>query len=79
MLSKKISKSGGITLPKQVRADIGMFAGNVVDIEVVEDSIVIKKHIQTCKLCGGIENVIEFKGIEVCRDCVDEMQEVLNG
>ncbi len=79
MLSKRISKTGGFTLPKAIRAEVGMFGGNVVDVEVVDGGIFIKKHTCTCKLCGAVENVIEYKGFEVCKSCIDEMQEVANG
>lgn len=79
MQSKRITKAGGLTLPKQIRAEIGVFAGSVVDVEIVDDSIVIKKHTATCKLCGELEDVISFKGMEVCKKCVEGMQEGLNG
>lgn len=79
MQSKKITKAGGITLPKQMRADIGVFAGNAVDVEIVDNSIVITKHTITCKLCGELEDVISYKGMDVCKKCVEGMQEVLNG
>ncbi len=78
MQSKKISKAGGFTLPKQVRADIGLFAGNVVDIEVVEGGIFIKKHSKTCKLCGGIETIVTYKNFDICKSCIDGIQEVAN-
>ncbi len=79
MRSKKITKAGGITIPKQFRSELGIFSGHVVDVEVVNDSIVLTKHISTCKLCGTNENVINYKELEVCKKCIENMQEVANG
>ena len=69
MFSKKINKNGSITLPKQVRSEVGIFAGNSVDIEMSDDGIRIRKHISTCRFCGSTENVKSAMGIDICPDC----------
>ncbi len=78
MYSKKVTKSGGFTIPKQIRAEVGVFGGNVVDIEVVKDGFFVRKHTKTCKLCGASGNILTHKGLEVCKVCVDEMKEAFN-
>ncbi len=69
MFSKKINKNGSITLPKQVRSEVGIFAGNSVDIEMSDDGIRIRKHVSNCHFCGNTENVKNVMGIDICPDC----------
>ena len=48
-LFKKISKTGGITIPAQVRYQMNIPKGAAVEIVQTEDnSLLIKKHIPTC-------------------------------
>ncbi len=77
MFSKKINKNGSITLPKQVRSEVGIFAGNSVDIEMSDDSIRIRKHINTCRFCGSTENVKSVMGIDICTDCAAKIHKAV--
>ncbi len=78
MQSKTVSKAGGVTIPKQVRAELGIFGGHTVDLEVKDGGVFIKKHTRTCKLCGATGNILTHKGLEVCKNCVEEMKEAFN-
>lgn len=75
MTSKKVTKSGAITLPKQMRTEAGIFAGNAVDIEMSDDGIKIKKHVPTCQFCGSTDGVKSVIGIEICPSCAFKIHE----
>lgn len=77
MTNKKISKNGSITLPKQLRTEAGIFAGNAVDIEMTNEGIKIKKHVPTCHFCGNTENVKNVIGIDICRDCAAKIHKAV--
>ncbi len=47
-LTKKISRSGAVTLPKTLRTEMGLPIGSAVDIETCGKQIVIKKHTPLC-------------------------------
>ncbi len=70
---KKMTKAGGITIPKDVRSIIGLHPQSIVDIEIKGDILEIKKHVPICKFCASIENVINFNGMEICKNCSDEI------
>lgn len=72
--SKKICKSGAITLPKSVRASAGLFPGNAVDIETAADGMVtIKPFAPCCRFCGSPERVIVVDNIKICMPCVKKV------
>lgn len=73
MISKKITKSGGITIPKTVRADVGIHPGTAVDVRTEGNSLVITPHVPTCRFCGCVEAVETVLGIEICCECAEEI------
>lgn len=69
---KKLTRANGITIPKDLREEIGFDAGMALDIESdpTNNQLVIKKHVPVCKFCKTIENVHTIMGnIEVCHEC----------
>ena len=68
--SKRICKNGSITLPKQIRGEVGLFPGNAVDIETNADgSVTIKPAAPCCHFCGSVENVIVADNCYLQRLC----------
>lgn len=72
MQYKKVNKSGGITIPQQLRHQLGISAGMPVSIEVTEDGLHISKYVPTCMLCGSPDDVTTVHGYEICRKCAEE-------
>lgn len=75
---KKLSKARSVTVPKDMAANLGMFAGTAVDLVEQENGILLRKHIPTCVLCGSVESVDTVKGKEICAKCACEMREEIN-
>ena len=72
--SKRICKNGSITLPKQIRGEVGLFPGNAVDIETNADgSVTIKPAAPCCHFCGSVENVIVADNVVICNDCAKKL------
>lgn len=75
---KKLSKARGVTVPKDLAANIGLFAGSAVDLVETTEGILLRKHIPTCVFCGSVESVDMVKGKEICAKCACEMREKIN-
>lgn len=75
MKCKKITKAGGITLPKEIRAELGLPAGAPVDLRVEEHSLRISKHVPVCFNCGETAGVLEVMGVEICEGCARKLME----
>lgn len=82
-MHKKVTSKGGLTIPKEARAELGVFPGQAVDLEIEDGVLKIQKHTKTCRFCGYPENVMTVMGIDVCEQCgrglVDSIEEVLEG
>ena len=76
MRQKKVTKSGGITLPRGIRQETGILPGVPVDIRTDEEGIHISKHVPTCFHCGTVDDVQTVCGVEICRSCAGKIAEV---
>lgn len=74
MLSKKVTKAGGITIPQQLRHTMGISAGTALDITETDEGFLVTKHSPTCRFCGSQENVIDVNRIEVCENCSNDIR-----
>lgn len=77
-LVKRLTKTGAITLTKDIRYLTGIHAHDSVDVEVVDAdgtvAIQIKKHIPQCFFCSSTENIKKFKKYHVCKKCREELK-----
>ena len=71
MKQKRLTKTSALTLSKDIRQKCNIRPGDVVDIGVTKSKeIVIKKHSLSCICCAGVDGVIVYKGIEICKNCI---------
>lgn len=66
---KKLSKTRGITIPKDIAAHLDFGAGTAVDLTAADGKLIITKHVDTCRFCGGAANVKQFGDVFVCPLC----------
>lgn len=79
MRSKKITKSGGITIPADMRRSVNMLAGDAVDIEQDGSKLIISGHIERCFICRAEQDVVIYQGKAVCVDCIKALGGLANG
>lgn len=75
--SKKITKNGGITIPKVMRVESGIHPGVGVDVKQDGDSIIITPHVNVCRFCSSPQNVKSVMGIDICPDCAAKIHEAV--
>jgi len=73
---KKITKGNGVTLPKDLRANFGILAGQGIDLVETPEGILLKKHTASCFCCGSVEDVKVFKDFEICKECRKELVDI---
>lgn len=74
MAFKRINKNGSITVPKEIRANAGLFPGNGVEIESNPDgSLIIKPSAPYCRFCGSPENIVKADNILICKKCATKV------
>lgn len=78
MTSKRLTSKSGITIPKDVRLQLGWQPGMSVDMETTGDGgLLIRPHVDLCRFCGTAKNVRKYKDVCICPACSAEMKEAV--
>lgn len=72
---RKVDELGRIVLPIELRRNLGIEIRDPLEIYVDEDTILLKKYSPLCILCGESEDLVEYKGKKICRECIKRLGE----
>lgn len=74
MNTKRVSKSGGISIPVGLRRELTIRPGDALDVETdAQGNVILKRHLPRCVFCGSTENVSIFMGKGICRNCAGQI------
>ena len=71
---RKIDELGRVVLPIELRRTLDIDIKDSLEIYVDNDSIILKKYAPACIFCGNADNVTNFKGKNVCENCIKELK-----
>jgi transcriptional pleiotropic regulator of transition state genes len=72
-VARKVDQLGRVVLPAEVRRHFGISPGDLIEIGVDTDAILLTKVEDRCVFCGGTTNLNEFSGKLVCGECVSRL------
>ncbi|HEV8206185.1 MAG TPA: AbrB/MazE/SpoVT family DNA-binding domain-containing protein [Acidimicrobiia bacterium] len=72
-VARKVDQLGRVVLPAEVRRHFGISPGDLIEIGVDTDAILLTKVEDRCVFCGGTANLSEFSGKLVCGECVSRL------
>ena len=70
---RKLDPLGRLVIPKETRRLFNLNGRDPVEIFTDGDKIIIKKYNPGCQCCGNMENIKEYKGIKICKKCLNEL------
>ena len=72
---RKVDELGRIVLPIELRRTLNITEKkDALEIFVDSDQIILKKYEPACVFCGSADDVLTFKGHNVCKTCVEELK-----
>ncbi|MGE5632215.1 MAG: hypothetical protein ACM3TR_14120 [Caulobacteraceae bacterium] len=74
---KPVDNAGRVEIPDMLLNLCSVKIGDPLEILIDEESIVLKKCVPVCLFCGCAEGVREYKGKNVCRDCMDSLKSLV--
>lgn len=66
---RKPDSLGRITLPVEIRKQLNLHEGALVEILTDEDQVIFRKYEYSCIFCGSTTNVSKYKGKAICSKC----------
>ena len=73
---RKVDELGRIVLPVEIRRLLNISEKDALEISLENDSIVIRKHHLECVFCGSVRDVQDFKGRNICAECIKKIKEI---
>lgn len=75
-VSKQMGKKGSLTIPQQLRHQLGFHGGTALDLTVTDGGgLLLHKHSPTCNICGGTDEVVSYRGFDICHKCLTGIRE----
>jgi len=72
-MARKVDGLGRVVLPVEMRKQLGIDVGDLVDISVADGRFVLEKVEQHCVFCGAAEELREHRAKLVCAACVGSL------
>lgn len=69
---RKVDELGRVVLPIELRRTLEIDVRDAIEVYVNGSSIVLRKHQETCYICGGVDALKDFKGKNICGECIQD-------
>ncbi|MDI9480896.1 MAG: AbrB/MazE/SpoVT family DNA-binding domain-containing protein [Syntrophomonadaceae bacterium] len=70
---RKVDELGRIVIPIELRRTMGIEEKDALEIYVDNEKIILRKYEPACIFCGNAEDVLNYKGKNICRACLTEL------
>ena len=74
---RNVDELGRIVLPIELRRTLGIEEKDRIEIFVDGESIILRKYQPACIFCDNAKDIINYKGKNICPDCIRAMNEKL--
>jgi transcriptional pleiotropic regulator of transition state genes len=71
---RRVDELGRIVIPIELRRTLDIAEKDALEIFVDGDQIILKKYEPTCIFCGEGKDVINYKGKNICKSCLNEIR-----
>ena len=75
-ISRPIDNMGRVVIPKELRTAVNLRAGDRLEIYTDGDGIILRKFEPNCIFCKGEEDLVSYRGISVCRNCLSALSAI---
>lgn len=72
---RKVDELGRIVIPKELRGIFGIEEKDGLEIFTESDTIILRKYEPACIFCGQAKGVRDFKGKNICPDCISVIKD----
>ena len=70
---RKIDGLGRIVLPIELRRTLEIGDSDSLEIFIEDNTIILKKYQPACIFCNEDDNVVLYKGKNICKNCIDAL------
>ena len=71
---RKVDQLGRIVIPMELRRTLDIAELDSLEIYTEGEQIILKKYQPACIFCAEGKNVVNYKGKNICKNCLSEIQ-----
>lgn len=71
---RRVDELGRVVIPKELRTNLDIAEKDALEIYVDGEQIILKKYQPACIFCGDARDIINYKGKNICKHCLEEMK-----
>ena len=71
---RRLDKVGRIVFPVELRKALDIEEKDALEIYVDGEQIILKKYEPACIFCGDARDVVNYKGKNICKNCMEELK-----
>ncbi len=71
---RKVDELGRIVIPIELRRTLDIDIKDSIEIYVEDDKIILKKYMPACSFCNNASDIQQFKGKNICMECLTEIK-----
>ena len=71
---RKVDELGRIVLPIEMRRTLDIAEKDALEIYVEGENIILRKYQASCIFCDNVKGVIQYRGKNVCPDCINKLK-----
>lgn len=73
-ITKKIDNLGRIVIPNEILKTLNLKKQDTIEFFTEGECLILKRYTKDCSFCGNLENLIEFKEKNICKNCIDKLK-----
>ncbi len=74
---RKVDELGRVVIPIELRRTLGIDEKDSLEIYVDAEKIILKKYEPACIFCGNAEDVLNYRGKNICEACLKQLAQEL--
>ena len=74
-ITRPVDALGRVVIPMEIRETFDIKTKDILDIYVEGDKIILRKHGESCVFCDSQEDVINFEGKKICKNCISKLSQ----
>ena len=71
---RRLDELGRIVIPIELRRTLDLAEKDCLEIFTEGEQIILKKYQPACIFCGEAQDVINYKGKNVCKCCLEDIK-----
>lgn len=71
---RRVDDLGRVVIPKELRKCFGIVEGDPLEIYTEGEQIILKKYQPACIFCGEANDIVNYKGKNICKKCLKEIK-----